>query len=475
MSGSNQDTQAGTAAVLAAPAPTVPAPGIQAPAAPQGQVGTPFFLNPAGAMTGTLDFTQVETRKYFHKATKKLDQEELYDCSPSNMFHFLKLLKQRANEHGWDDDVTGILWVPEDHQDATGALRYMPTEYGRLTMEQISNFEKSYLGLQTRAAQDSYMLFKCLMSSLSKEARMKIESWEEEYLVRNNQGTTVPSGNLLLKVIIRESHIDTNATTQSIRMKLSNLDEYIVKIDSDITKFNNYVKMLISSLQARGQRTEDLLSHLFKGYMAASDKTFVRYIDSKKEKYEEGKALEPGRLMQLADNRFRLLKEREEWDAPSQEEEKLMALQAEVDKLKRGNKRRPESKNHRNETKSSSRKKSKKYERKEKPAWMNERPKEEDLFKPRQWNGNDWWYCHPDTGGKCDGAYRRHKPSQCEGRAFQRKKAPNKNYSSKRKDEEHHKSNEDNNDNRKLKVSEALNTIVDDQFDEQSSSDGYDS
>ena len=152
MSGSNQGTPAGAAPVPAAPAPAVPAPavptpavsaqaaavpapGIQAPTAPQGQVGTPFFLNPAGAMTGTLDFTQIETRKYFHKTTKKLDQEELYDCSPSNMFHFLKLLKQRANEHGWDDDVTGILWVPEDHQDATSALRYMPTEYGQLTME----------------------------------------------------------------------------------------------------------------------------------------------------------------------------------------------------------------------------------------------------------------------------------------------------------------------------------------------------
>ena len=116
------------------------------------------------------------------------------------------------------------------------------------------------------------------MSSLSKEARMKIEGWEDEYIIRNNQGTKSPSGNLLLKVIIRESHLDTNATTQSIRMKLSNLDDYMVKINSDITKFNGYVKILIRSLEARGQRSDALLTHLFKGYMAASDKNFVRYI-----------------------------------------------------------------------------------------------------------------------------------------------------------------------------------------------------
>ena len=66
-------------------------------------------------------------------------------------------------------------------------------------------------------------------------------------------GTMVPSGNLLLKVIIRESHLNTNMTTQSIRRKLGNLDEYIVKIDSDITKFNSYVKLLVNSLTARGK------------------------------------------------------------------------------------------------------------------------------------------------------------------------------------------------------------------------------
>ena len=59
-----------------------------------------FFLNPASAMVGVLDSTKVESRKYFHKATKKLDEDELYNCTPGNMYHFLKLLNQRANENG---------------------------------------------------------------------------------------------------------------------------------------------------------------------------------------------------------------------------------------------------------------------------------------------------------------------------------------------------------------------------------------
>ena len=260
---------------------------------------TTFYLNPTSAMVGVLDFTDVESRKYFHKATKKLDSEELYDCTPGNMHHFLKLLKHRANENGWDNEVTGVLWIPEDHQDQNSELCYLPTEYGRVTMEQITNFEQSYLGLETKASQDGYMIFKCLMNSLSKEARMKIETWEEEYMITNNQGTIVPLGILLLKGIIRKSNLDTNAITQSIRMKMSNLNKYMSKIRNDVTKFNRYIKLLEGSLVARGQKSDALLSHLFKGYLAASNKAFVKYINKKMDRYEEGEEITADKLMQL--------------------------------------------------------------------------------------------------------------------------------------------------------------------------------
>ena len=65
-------------------------------------------MNPASAMVGILDFSQVETRKYYHKATARLDKEELFDCTPDNMHHFLKTFCQRANEYGWDDDASEI-------------------------------------------------------------------------------------------------------------------------------------------------------------------------------------------------------------------------------------------------------------------------------------------------------------------------------------------------------------------------------
>ena len=431
----------------------------------------PFYLNPAGAMTGILDFTQVECRKYYHKATKKLDSEELFDCSPENMHHFLKLLEYRAQENGWDDYVSGILWIPEDSTDPTSELRYLPKEYGRVSLQQINAFERTYLGTQQRVAQDAYMLFKCLMNSLSKESRMKIEAWENEYIIQTNAGTTSPSGNLLLKVIIRESHLDTNATTQSIRMKLSNLDDHMLKISSDITQFNGYVKLLVRSLLARGQRAEALLTHLFKGYLAASDRSFVKYINDKKDRYEEGEEIDADKLMQLADNKYRLMKEREEWDAPSAEEEKILALQAAVDKLTKTKKsKRKQNDSRNNEKERNPKKRSAKQRGRSqnppKPGWMNERPPEGELHKPRKWNGSDWWYCHPDTGGKCQGVYRRHKPSQCEGRAFMGR------FSNVNKTTEEGKDAKTPEDEKRLKVAEALTTIVNSDSDEQTS-DGY--
>lgn len=395
--------------------------------------GQPMFhLNPAASFRGVLDYSTTASKKLYRNATTSLfDSSDKYNCEPDEMLNFLRELDTRAIEYRWNDEVSGILWIPVDVDDPASPLRYLPREYGTIDMEAITNFECTYLGRELRTAPDSYMMYMCLLNSLTKEAKMKVQIWEDEYIIQNNQGTRVPSGNLLLKVIIRESHLDTNATTQSIRTKLSNLDRYIVTIGNDITKFNGYVKSLVQSLAARGERTEDLLSNLFKGYQAVSDKAFLKYIGGKQEKYEEGKRYSPDQLMQLADNKFRLLKEKGVWDAPSESEEKILALEAKIAELTRSahrsatakrKKKIPESDNER-----SGKKSSKKVRKSgEKPQWMFVKPKDEDLHKPRMWNGTQWWFCHKDTGGKCEGVYRVHKPQDCKGTAVRKSKNADK-------------------------------------------------
>ena len=105
------------------------------------------------------------------------------------------------------------------------------------------------------------------------------------------------SGTCLLKVIIQESYIDSNATVSVLHQNLTNLASYMKKVDLDIVEFNKYIDMQVKALTARGQATNDLLTNLFTSYKAASDKKFVEYIEHKEEANEDGEDVTPMILM----------------------------------------------------------------------------------------------------------------------------------------------------------------------------------
>jgi hypothetical protein len=172
------------------------------------------------------------------------------------------------------------------------------------------------------------MLYQCLMASLTSEAKKKVIIWAYQYQIEVD-GAKYSSGVALLKVIIRESHLDTNATTNQIRTKLSALDTYITTIHSDIGKFNQYVKLLVQSLLARNQTTSDLLINLFKGYGAVSDETFRAWLIQKQDDHEDGNPITPDELMLAAKNKYDAMVEKGTWNAPTAEE-KIVALEAKL-------------------------------------------------------------------------------------------------------------------------------------------------
>eukprot|EP00978_Attheya_sp_CCMP212_P026733 scaffold88424_cov63-Attheya_sp.AAC.2 len=327
-----------------------------------------FALTPAQAHSGVIDMSTTEGRKLYAKAIAPL-QEELYDCIPDGLFGFLKELEDRSADHDWND-TDGILKIPEDPNDASTTYDDLLMHYGQIPIERIRIFEETYIDRE------------CLTNSISKEGKTKILVWEEDYKIDEFK-----SGILLQKVIIRESHLDTNATTSSIRTKLSELDVYLPTIASDITKFNQYVKLLLAALHARGKKTEDLLTNLFKGYLAALDK----------EEYEEGTvSIEPDTLMGLADVKFKTLKQQGSW-APTPEEEKILALQSKVKPLKKTYKKPPAAKQG---DKSDAGKTDG-----DKPGWLhhNRKPYHKDAKKPKTWNASKYYWCSSYTGGKCTG------------------------------------------------------------------------
>jgi hypothetical protein len=169
-----------------------------------------FFLTPATHIVGLLNFGKSEHHKIYKSAIKAVDTA--YNCEPSGLFRFLREVRDRAIQMGWMD---GILSVNISEAEGEEELSNIIINYGMRTLKQVIRWERRYIATPSRAAQDTYMLYQCLMASLTPEAREKIMIWVDQYSIEV-AGSQYDSGVALLKAIIRESHLDTNATTNSI-------------------------------------------------------------------------------------------------------------------------------------------------------------------------------------------------------------------------------------------------------------------
>lgn len=363
----------------------------------EGEEPVPFALAP-GLATGpnVIDYRNPQAQRQFREASKALNNK--FDCGPTNMVRFLRELQDRAQISGWTD----ILEVPLDlaHPEETVLL----TEaYGQISLEQVRAHAATYVAEANRAAQDSMQLLACIMNSLTKEGYDLIKTHAADYRVEG-----VDSGIACLKVIIRESHIDTNSTSRHLRALLGGLDKHMLAIASDITKFNMHVKSLMERLAARGETTEDLLANLFKAYHVASDSTFVTYMSLKQDLYDEGQDITPAAIMALAETKYKILVESNLWNAASEDGEKIIALEAQINKLsaklsqyKPGAAKKPK--------KAPPNKKPKgKVKPRERPTWMTQPPKQGEADK-KVVNGKTFNWC---TNHK---AWVAHTTSTCEG------------------------------------------------------------
>ena len=376
-------------------------------AAPAAPADPPrFALTPAGAITDWLDYQSKIRMSICKQAIKSLYVEgEGFDCTPDGLYMFIQLLDMRAKEMTWSEDQMGVMQIPDDFKDPD-EYSYFLDYYGKIELETIQEWEQTYCKLRCRAAQDTVMLYQCIMNLLSDEGKAKVLIWKDEYQIEGYE-----LGIALAKVVIRESHLDTNATVSTIRTQLSSLDKFILTIGSDITKFNQHVKLLVTSLPARKEETKDLLIYLFKAYVAVQDQVFVRYIEDKRTEYENGKEMSPDKLMELANNKYKNLKLAGKWNAPSPTEEKIVALESKISKMLKAQK------SWKKEAKEKPKVLFKNNDKGEKPLWLKKHTPPEDhcLSKPRKWGVTPWYWCTKETGGKCGGKWRVHKPSECKG------------------------------------------------------------
>lgn len=364
----------------------------------QGAQARPFALSPALANREVIDYSEPSGAKLFKTATEKLASQ--FDCTPENLPLFLAQLRDRANVYDWNT----ILLIPkggviEDTKD-------LIESYGELSYTDVKDHAMTYVHTETRMAQDSLMLYLCVMSSLTEQAQKKVR----------NRGASFPFtladksvGSLLLKVVVMVSHIDTRATVTAVRTKLSNLDKAMRDKESDVEKFNEYVVELSDQLQARGEATQDLLVNLLKGYKACKDAEFVEYIKKKEDLYEEGGDVTHEQLMDWALNKYRTRKENGQWCQKTTEEETIIALQAQVKTLMAHKNKASVDKDKKDAKKKA--KKGDKKKKKDPPAWMKVAPKDGEP-KSKTVDDKTFYWCENHD------AWVRHKPSECQGINF---------------------------------------------------------
>lgn len=388
--GAAQAAQQVAQAIQAAVAGLAPPAGAAAPAP------VVFATSPAQAAAGLIDYSTPAGIKLFNKATAALPGDDKYDLKAKGIKIFLTQLEERGKEFGW----SGITTIP----DSAATPRNIYTKYGLLTEADVRAHVNTYSGAQDRNVQNAAQMAKCIWNSLTQQAVLDLEKYRTRFVVAGEA-----NGPLMLFCIIERATITVRATTAVIRANIIKLSEEFASKDFDVEAFNDYVDEQLRELDARGQESQDVLTHLFTAYEQAPDHRFTEYIQRKKDAYEENTInLDASTLMSLALEKYKTLVTQKEWRRPTKQDEELIALRAELEKAKKSEQQKSSKKGKAKGKKSGDdEKKTKTINGKEIPlkdVWMHEN---KDNKKTMTRKGKTWYWC-PKHKKWC-----KHKPEDC--------------------------------------------------------------
>jgi hypothetical protein len=207
-----------------------------------------------------------------------------YSGNTIGLHVFLRDIQERAREYGWDE----ILTIPIMDPAGEPAIRNLIKQYGLITLADIRSHATIYENQAGRNAQNASQMYTFLYKSLSEEAKLMVLMDYHDYTLVTEDGNQVSNGPAFLKVIIRNTTVDTRSTVFHIRDNLNRLTSYIAdEATYDIERFNQYVTSQMEQLSARGEVSSDLLVNVFAAYLTVPDRKFVEYVEKQKDKYDE--------------------------------------------------------------------------------------------------------------------------------------------------------------------------------------------
>jgi len=291
----------------------------------------PFALTPGQAdADDVIDFRTSVGMKRYEKAVKPL--AKLFDHQLGRTVNFSTDVKAHATAMGWDRGQGNIISIPDSK--TPPVLRNLIDEYGMLTLEEIKAHVETYRNLNNRQAQNAAHMCTFLLDSLDTHTREAMTSSSKEWSI-DGKGY----GPLLYKVIINKTIVDNHHTTTYLEDRLEGLPNFMVEVDSNIDKFHQEYREVTSLLEGRGKTDVDGLKYLWRSYALCKDPKFRAYMERKKEEYDDSypnTTLTPDRLILMAQNKYTLRTRAgaNVWGSKSNEEERIVALAAEVEALK---------------------------------------------------------------------------------------------------------------------------------------------
>ena len=124
-------------------------------------------------------------------------------------------------------------------------------EYGSVTLQGLMTQALNCVSIVTRVSQNTYHMKEALMISITRELRQRI-------IIDIDKARVNDIGNvsMMCKLIMLECLIDTPATMMRLRKKFLTLDHYMVTVQGNVDKFNQYVRNLNIVLWTKGKHTQ---------------------------------------------------------------------------------------------------------------------------------------------------------------------------------------------------------------------------
>ena len=226
------------------PAPPQPAaPLLPPPPPPAAHMAPPFALAP-GRNNHILDWTNPAHTKQYYKATSPLDSTEKFDGQPNKICLFLADVEDRAQQFNWQSILTIPVGLPPTSYN-------LICNYGWMSLQDVQAKALTYVGMQGREAQDSYMLYNFLIESLTDSFKAQVLLYKQDYTITPMGGQpAMKDGPMLLKRLIMITYIDNRATTAHIKETLIDMTYQLTNLQGDITSFNDWVREQVCQLAA---------------------------------------------------------------------------------------------------------------------------------------------------------------------------------------------------------------------------------